>query len=1038
MAIYHCQVKSISRSSGRSSVAAAAYRSGTSLHNDKEGNTYDFSHRSRSVAHSEIVIPSGSNAEWALDRNALWNAVEAKEKRKDSRVAREIEIALPHELDEEQCVELTRAFSRQLAERFGAAVDFAIHKPDRRGSEKNVHAHVMMTTRKVSDEGLGDKTTAEWENKKLLSRNLPTTQLQMREIRLAWELAANSALERAGFDVRIDHRSHKARGLEIEPTRHVGVHATAVSRKGGVIERERMNAETARTNAEIIKEKPEQIIAVLSGEKSVFTKEDLARALHRYIHDDADAFQSALTRVLAAPELVSLRGDKADGIERFTTREMFTIESDMIASVDRLAADKSHGVDGGKIASAIRAQDEKIRASVSKATAEKVARREMTEAEREKAIAGAHLSPEQRRAVEHITADNRIALVVGVAGAGKSTMLEAARRAWEAQGYRVHGAALSGKATFGLRESSGIESRTLASWQHRWQREKYQIGRGDVFVIDEAGMVGSRQLARFIQEVEERGAKIVLVGDDEQLQSIGAGAAFRAIGDRAGVTELVEVRRQREAWQAKATLQFAKQQTAEALRAYKDNGYVTMRDTREGARSALLSSYLADRAYRPDGSRVILAHQNADVTALNTEVRAMLQERGELAQGAEAGELSFQTNNGKRDFAAADRIVFLENNDSLGVMNGTLGTVESVRRGRIVAKLDNGRRIEVPTEQYTAFDHGYATTIHKSQGDTVDRAFVLATTSMDRHMTYVAMTRHRDAAELYAAREDFERGGGRLVAHGKAPFENKPENRDSYFVTLADDSGQRRTVWAADLERAMAEASPEIGDRIGLNETGRQEFTLRDGTKAHRKTWEVLDRDELTHRQLEKQLGRDGSKEVTLDYVPISREEARQEAEAEQERPAAREEVAPAPPLDLPPHARGIDRAAFFAARDKGIAEREARFGASEARTPVPASPEKTPPASPAVPRPELTSRPFDRAAAYEAMKNKAPSPSDKRPEPQAAPDNRPSGQQAVTPKVPRVIGNRHAAEDEAQKRADAEKAASRQKPDLSDRFDWS
>lgn len=873
MAIYHCQVKPISRSTGRSSVAAAAYRSGTSLHNEKEGHTYNFSSRSGSVVHSEIVIPTGSNAAWALDRGALWNAVEAKENRKDSRVAREFEIALPHELDDEQRIELTEAFSRELVERYGTAIDFAIHRPDPRGSEKNHHAHIMMTTRSISANGLGEKTLLEQENKKLLRSNLPTTNMQMKEIRLAWERVANDALERAGFDVRIDHRSNKARGLEIEPTRHVGVHATAVERRGIVIERGRIDAETAKRNAELIREKPEQIIEVLSGEKSVFTKEDIARALHRYIHDDVEAFQGALARVMTAPELVPLRGDKADGIERFTTLEMFTLEADMIASADRLAADRAHRVDPRNVAAAMRAQDEKIKADVAIKTAAKVARGEMTAAERTKAIADAGLSAEQRRAIEHITADNRLALVVGVAGAGKSTMLEAARGAWEAQGYRVHGAALSGKATFGLRESSGIESRTLASWQHRWQREKDQIGKGDVFVIDESGMVGSRQLARFIQEVEERGAKIVLVGDHEQLQSIGAGAAFRALLQRFGFAELTEVRRQREAWQAKATLQFSKQKTAEALRAYKDRGCIAIEDTREAARSALLSDYLADRAQRPDSSRVILAHQRVDVAALNAEIRTTLQERGELAQGAEAGELVFQTDEGKRAFAAGDRMVFLENNDSLGVMNGTLGTVEAVKRGRIVVNLDNdGGRVEVPTEQYTAFDHGYATTIHKSQGDTVDRAFVLATTSMDRHMTYVAMTRHRDAAQLYAAREDFERGGGRLVDHGKAPFENNPDNRDSYFVTLADDRGQRRTIWGVDLERAMGEAKPAIGDRIALDQTGRREITLPDGTKAHRNAWAVIDPDDLAYKQLEKQLGRDGSKEITLDYMPVERD----------------------------------------------------------------------------------------------------------------------------------------------------------------------
>src|SRR5690606_11515076 len=156
-------MKPVSRASGRSAVASAAYRSGEKLTNERDGITHDFS-RKQGVEHAEIVLPEGVNADWARDRSALWNAAEAAESRKDARVAREFEIALPHELSAEQRLELTREFAQDLADRYGAAVDFAIRQPHDASDIRNHHAHLLMTTRRVEAKGLGDKTYIEWKN----------------------------------------------------------------------------------------------------------------------------------------------------------------------------------------------------------------------------------------------------------------------------------------------------------------------------------------------------------------------------------------------------------------------------------------------------------------------------------------------------------------------------------------------------------------------------------------------------------------------------------------------------------------------------------------------------------------------------------------------------------------------------------------------------------------------------------------------------------------------------------------------------------
>ncbi|NTC84589.1 Ti-type conjugative transfer relaxase TraA [Agrobacterium tumefaciens] len=877
MAIYHLSTKPVSRSSGRSAVASAAYRCAVLLVNQRDGLVHDFT-RKEGVEHSEIVLPQGVSAGWALDRSTLWNAAEFAEKRKDARVAREFEIALPHELSAEGRLKAARAFAQDLANRYGAAVDFAIHSPSEHGDIRNYHAHVLMTTRQVGEAGLGEKTVLEHKNARLLANGMATTDMQLRDIRQSWEAIANRQLQREGLDVRIDHRSHIERGLELSPTEHMGVHASQMRQQGMAVERGRLDDEAARQNAALIRQKPEQVLTLISHEKSVFDRHDIAKTLHRYINDDTQTFQNAFAAVLASPALVELQTERIDAETgevsnaRYSTRDMIDLELRMARSAERLHQAHSHGVDPHHVDRAMERQDNAIRKSSSGPSAA--------------SDPSAGLSDEQRQAIAHITGPERIAAVVGFAGAGKSTMLAAAREAWEAQGYQVHGAALSGKAAEGLEESAGIQSRTLASWSYSWDRGRDLIGRSDVFVIDEAGMVGSRQLARFIGEAEERGAKIVLVGDHEQLQAIGAGAPFRAIAEQIGNVELSGIRRQRHDWQRQASVDFATHKTAEGLAAYRDHGDIIFAESRDKAMAKIVRDYLADNEEHPQGTRVAMAHRRADVRALNAAIRSELQnrqrlerspglndgadrgDRGDVGVGKDGGERVFQTNNGKRAFGPGDRIIFLENNRDLGVKNGMLGTVEHVGPGKIIARLDGrgGDSVSIPTDSYQAIDHGYATTIHKNQGATVDRAFVLASSTMDRHLTYVAMTRHRDGVQLYADIKEFA-NAGRLVDHGIASYEHNPQSRESYFVTLENDKGERHTVWGVDLKRAMRDASPKIGDRIGLRHEGATPVTLPDGTQAERNAWRVVKGDALAYEQLTSRLSRSGAKETTLDYV---------------------------------------------------------------------------------------------------------------------------------------------------------------------------
>ncbi len=267
-------------------------------------------------------------------------------------------------------------------------------------------------------------------------------------------------------------------------------------------------------------------------------------------------------------------------------------------------------------------------------------------------------------------------------------------------------------------------------------------------------MLGSRQMAKIIEEAYRAGAKVVLVGDPEQLQAIEAGAAYRAIAERIGFIEMTEIRRQREAWQQQATRDFASERTAEGLLAYQQHDNVHRFDTKEAAMTGMIEHW--DDVRSPEQSHILLAYTRDDVQKLNEQARAMRHAQGELGP-----DHRIETSRGERIFAEHDRIYFLRNNDrELRVKNGTLGTIEKINGDQLTVRIDqddraHARRVTFSLKDYNDLDHGYAATVYKAQGITVDRTYILASRYFDRHSTYVAMSRHRERADLYISRDVF-------------------------------------------------------------------------------------------------------------------------------------------------------------------------------------------------------------------------------------------------------------------------------------------
>ena len=403
----------------------------------------------------------------------------------------------------------------------------------------------------------------------------------------------------------------------------------------------------------------------------------------------------------------------------------------------------------------------------------------------------------------------RLVVVEGWAGTGKSYLFSAAREAWEGRGLRVVGGALSGRAAADLGEGAGLsESRTLASWEHAWGRGESRLGRRDVLVIDEASLVGTRQMGRVLQEAERGGAKVVLVGDTRQLQAIEAGSPMRALGQVAGRAELRDIRRQSLPWQRQASAALASGDIGAALAAYHQD--VHRHKTRGSAPAAIAEAWVArergDSGAR-GGSQVALTHRRRDVASLNEAIREARREAGLLAGSAK--EVAVETPRGQRAMALGDRVCFLRNDRRLGVYNGTTGTVEGAREGALEVRLDGGRSVTVLLSRYRDLDYGYALTVHRAQGVTVDHAHVWATPGLDRHAAYVAMTRHRQGLSVHAEQPDFSARGGLEASLSRS----RPKGMAMAFVAAARERRGRQRVAS---ERRQAAEKGDLARREEL------------------------------------------------------------------------------------------------------------------------------------------------------------------------------------------------------------------------------
>ena len=791
---------------------SAAYITGEKLHEERRGITANYSNRG-DVSYAGTLAPEWAGNEFRNTEKA-WNAFEkhadefaeryyktkeTQDKFKASaQTGMKVILAFPKELSAEVHKEILHDFMEKSFISKGHVVTFGIHT-----EEGNPHAHLQVSHWTIEKDG----TISIFKNRDLYSR------IGLKLQRETWANTVNHYLEREGLDVRIDHRSYKDQGLDLIPTIHEGWYAKSLIEKGLPSRLVEENKAIREENQQRISEYPEIIFKELTAQRATYSELDVLKVVQNRTLDHPQLAQHVFEAVIDKSIHI---GHGFDRQRRFTSPEYHKLENELLANFDKLSGSFCIR----KIAPL--AIDSEINYRRSQ---------------------GVKISEEQEQAIKVLCADSNFSVLVGRAGTGKTTSVLAPVVALhQGAGFNVMGMALAAEAAKNLAEETGCQAETIAYYTYRWneipklqvalntstltakerskmelQLENYQKTlptKDTVIIVDEAGMVGTHQWHDLTQMVEKTGAKLLICGDDHQYKAINAGDVLRKsieiAEDKGCKAELTQIFRQNVPWMAKASIAFSQLETTTALMSYENNGHVRELATNLEMVSAIANHYIEKVKHQPEKSGCVLTSTNEIRLLLNKEIREQLQTNNLL----ESDVITHQD----KGFALGEKIVFLDNDrgqwkvksesGDFGVKNGTRGTIEAVKPVQqqlkfqdqdgqvttttvetfeLTVRVNPNDRVKFTLHDYKAFDHAYAVTGYKAQGQTVDWSMVHLSKHLDAYGLYVMMTRHREDVTLYHNRQEIDsfskfadniRGGYKDLA---VDYTIKPENYEAYF-----------------------------------------------------------------------------------------------------------------------------------------------------------------------------------------------------------------------------------------------------------------
>lgn len=484
----------------------------------------------------------------------------------------------------------------------------------------------------------------------------------------------------------------------------------------------------------------DSIIDQLVEKQAVFRLQDVYSnvAIQGQFHQvSLSDIESAVSTLIGDDRLVELGTDKSNN-RLFTTKSMLEIEQELIQHADYLNKQATFQLPEKAILTAIAKQE---------------------------TSQGYTLSEEQQEAVFTVC-QSGLDILQGAAGAGKSTSMKAVRIAYQASGFKVRGATVARKAAIQLEDETDIPSTTVAMLLKELDSSKSKLT-NNVVILDEAGQLSSPDLLRLTKAVSQAGGKLILVGEQQQLDAINHGGVLRFLSDRQGCSRIQVIRRQRAAWAREAVQHFRAGDAEKALALHNKQGQVHILDDAEQTRVELIKSWDQYTTNNPEKQTAILAQRWRDVKPLCNLARQVYQSRGMVGGENITVECAVGNQQLMFDFSRGERVRFTRNDYKRGFTNGVQGTVKSVRECsddvHFEVELDDGKSVTFKRSEYSD-DQGrlylvqaYASTVYSSQGMTVDGdVFIHYSSGMARAATYVAGSRHKDNCHWFVNGEDLD------------------------------------------------------------------------------------------------------------------------------------------------------------------------------------------------------------------------------------------------------------------------------------------